>query len=196
MKSVCWLLLGMAIVVTPWATRNIQLLHRFAPLGTQGSVQMAAAYSDEIWESRGQWVNPDALNRFAPVIDSRLTPLEQELAKADHGIQLARSWISAHPFKAIALFPIKVWQEHRPRGLLQMVIFVAMCIGIVVMRKQFLGQLLFAILLVNASAIGVTWSVEGRFLVPVLMPIHLLATAGIMKILQSLFPSRIVVVWE
>ncbi|HUG20686.1 MAG TPA: hypothetical protein VMM56_16980, partial [Planctomycetaceae bacterium] len=40
------------------------------------------------------------------------------------------------------------------------------------------GKLLLAVVLANALAVGATWSVEGRFLVPMLFVQHVMAAFG------------------
>jgi uncharacterized membrane protein len=78
----------------------------------------------------------------------------------------------------MVLFPLKIWQECRPRSTMELVLFVLAVTGGAACCRTAFGQLMLAIFATNLFAIGVTWSVEGRFLVPVLFPIHVLAAAG------------------
>lgn len=153
------------------------------PLGTQGLVQLSAAFGDKVWESKGLWVNLDNEGFFDEVIDPSQTHLEQEIAKANFSKSKAMEWALAHPMKSIALFPMKIYQECRPKNMTEAIILLLACLGGVACWKTSTTPLMLAILATNFFAIGMTWSVvEGRFLVPVLFPLHLLATIGLFGI--------------
>lgn len=171
-------LVGLGLAASPWAARNLQVTGEFMPLGTQGLVQLAAAFGDEIWESRGVWVNLESKGFFEEVKAPSQSPLEREILKAKFSRERARAWIRSNPVKAMALFPLKIWQECRPRSTMELVLFVLAVTGGAASCRTAFGQLMLAIFATNLFAIGLTWSVEGRFLVPVLFPIHVLAAAG------------------
>lgn len=165
---------------TPWAWRNMRVTGEFMPLGTQGQVQLAAAYGDEIWESRGKWVNLDEQHVFDEVTSAEGTRLQQEVAKAKWSRDKAITWIRHNPGKAIALFPMKVFRECQPQSILDAVLLGLACCGAFHLRKNRSGQILMGLILTNFFAIGLTWSVDaGRFLVPVLFPLHFLAAVGL-----------------
>ncbi len=176
-------LFGLGVVVSPWAVRNVQVTGELMPLGTQGLVQLSAVFGDEVWESKGLWVNLDHEGFFDDVIDESQTHLEQEIVKANWSKSKAMEWALTHPVKALALFPIKIIQECRPRNMTEAIILLLACMGGVAYWKTPTTPLMLAILATNFFAIGMTWSViEGRFLVPVLFPIHFLATIGLFGI--------------
>ncbi len=175
-------LFGVGVVASPWAVRNVQVTGEFMPLGTQGLVQLSASFGDEIWESSGLWINLDHEGFFDDVIDDSQTHLEQEIAKANWSKAKAMEWALAHPVKSAALIPIKIWQECRPRNVTEAIILILACVGGITCWRTSTTPLMLAILATNLFAIGMTWSVEGRFLVPVLFPIHLLATVGLFGI--------------
>lgn len=182
-------LAGTGIVLTPWAVRNVQVTGEWMPLGTQGLVQLSAAYGDPIWNSRGRWVNLDQFQAFDEVLDRSRTPLENEIAKAKWSRQQALNWIREHPLKTLALFPMKIFQESRPQSILEAMLLFFLIVGAIAERRTPLGQILLAVIAINLVAIGLTWSVDdGRFLVPVLFPIHVLAAIGLVKTLQSVSP--------
>jgi hypothetical protein len=79
---------------------------------------------------------------------------------------------------------MKIWQECRPRTIAEGVIRLLALLGVIVLWKTGFGQLLLAILATNFFAIGITWSVEGRFLVPVLLPMHFFAVVGVLWLFQ------------
>ncbi|MEZ5944283.1 MAG: hypothetical protein R3C18_23070 [Planctomycetaceae bacterium] len=187
---------GSTFLVAPWAIRNCRITHEFTPLGTQGQIQLAAAYSDEIWESKGLWINVQSQGKFDSVTNSDLTYVEQDLIYADFAKQQAKDWIVANPGKTLALFPIKIVQECRPRTVPELIILALMCVGMMTLRRTLPGKLLLAVVLTNLFAIGVTWSVEGRFLVPMLLPIHVFATAGACSLIQVMTGQRVARVWD
>lgn len=173
-------LLGLVLVVSPWAVRNIRVTGEFMPLGTQGQIQLSAAYGDAIWESGGLWVNIDQLGFFDEVLTSDQSHLEQELAKAKFSKQKAVRWILDHPGKTCLLVPMKIFQECRPRNWSEGVILLFALMGAFLLRKERFAQILIAIFAINLVGIAAMWSVEGRFLVPVLFSVHVLATAGLL----------------
>ena len=171
-------LIGTGLVVSPWAVRNLRVTGEFMPLGTQGLVQMSAAFGDEIWASRGVWINLDTQGFFDGAKSPSQTLVEREVAKAKLSRSKAFAWIQANPLKALALFPWKIWQECRPRSVTEFLLAAFTLAGITVLWGTAFGKLMLAVVATNLFAIGVTWSVEGRFLVPVLFPIHVFAAAG------------------
>jgi 4-amino-4-deoxy-L-arabinose transferase-like glycosyltransferase len=183
-------LLGAGLIVSPWAVRNLQVTGEFMPLGTQGLTQMSAAFGDAVWNTRGVWTNLDPQGFFEEVKTPSQTPLEREIAKAKYSRAKAVEWIRANPGKAVVLFPLKIWQEIRPRSVMELVLFVLTAIGMAVYGRTELGQLLLAVFATNLFAIGITWSVEGRFLVPVLLPIHVFAAVGALWLWAKLTKSR------
>lgn len=189
--AVALFLMGLGVIVAPWAVRNITLTGELMPLGTQGGSQLSAAFGEEAWREKGVWVNLDRKDFFAPVVKDSQTHLERELQKAKYSQSQAIQWIKANPIKAVVLFPLKIWQECRPRTLGEWIIRLLCLMGAIAIWRTALGQLLLAILAVNFFAIGITWSVEGRFLLPVLLPIHFLAVMGGLWLLhRGSFNSR------
>ncbi|WP_417851619.1 ArnT family glycosyltransferase [Thalassoglobus sp.] len=177
-------LVGTGVVLTPWAVRNIKLTEKMMPLGTQGLVQLSAGFGDSIWESKGVWPNIEIEGFFDVVKDPQASELEYEIAKAEYSKAEALKWIRANPMKVVLLTPIKMYQECRPRGIGQWIMLVPTLLGVWSIRRTPLGKVLLAVFAMNLFAIAATWSVEGRFLVPVLFPIHIFATIGLLVVLQ------------
>ena len=179
---VAWYLLVTTLTLLPWGIRNVTVTGEMMPLGTQGLVQSSAAFSDQAWEARGLWRNLDQDGFFDSVLNDSQTLVESEVAKANFSRKQAMQWITANPGKAAMLFPIKIAQEFRPRNLTELLILILAGIGIPAACCSVDGRILLALLAINAFSIGVTWSVEGRFLVPVLFALHALAIFGVVTL--------------
>lgn len=166
------------LVFLPWAIRNIQVTGKFMPLGTQGQVQLSAAFGDEIWQSQGLWTNLHSQGFFKGVESAKQTRLERELAHAEYSKQRAIQWILANPFKSLALVPLKIWQECRPRNVTEVIILFFALIGVTTHIRDLKIRILLSVFLMNLFGIALTWSVEGRFLVPLLFVVHAWAAIG------------------
>ena len=189
--SVAIFLIATAMTLAPWGIRNIAVTGEMMPLGTQGLVQLSAAFSDFAWESNGLWRNLETEGFFESVVDPSQSIVEAEVARAKYSREQALNWIKEHPGKAIVLFPIKVAQEFRPRNYTDFLILILTVIGIPAAWRTPSGKLFMALIVINSFAIGMTWSVEGRFLVPLLLPIHALAIFGLASIRGILVKSSL-----
>jgi 4-amino-4-deoxy-L-arabinose transferase-like glycosyltransferase len=175
------LLFGLTVIAVfaPWGVRNINVTGRFLPLGIQGKQQLSAAFSDYTWDARGLWVNLKQTEFYDSFeMSEELNPLEKTLAEAEFSSERAKEWILSNPLKAIALVPMKIYQEFRPRTIPELLLLVLSIVGGCAMWRRPEGKLLLAVVLANALAIGATWSVEGRFLVPMLFVQHVFAAFG------------------
>ncbi len=192
-RSVLLFLSLTLLVVSPWMVRNCLVLKSFKPMGTQGMSQLAAGYSEIAWKHQGVWQNLDRYNFFDAAITDEMTSLEKELAKANYSRRKAFEWVQRNPLRAIALVPLKIYHEYRPHTKSDAVIFLLALCGLFTMRKSVEGKILLGFLLINMFAVAVTWSVSGRFLVPLIFVIHLAAAMGGWAILLrscSLFSNR------
>ena len=166
------------LVLMPWIVRNSLLLQRFAPLGTQGMMELSAGYSDAAWANDGVWQNLSAAG-FFHIEDSEVRGYERELMIAEKSRSHAFTWIRANPGRLPALAARKVYSEFRPRTVLELILGVLMIAGVLRHFRSRTTAVLAGMLLANAVAIGLTWSVEGRFLVPQLFVYYALAAAGL-----------------
>lgn len=165
-------------VIAPWGVRNCLLLGRIMPFGAQGATQAAAAFGDAVWQSGGLWRNIEDQGFYDGHLVEGMSPLERELAMADISRPRSRQWVRENPGKVIALFPMKIYQEVRPRSWTESLLLGLAVIGVPFawsIPEARIGGILW---LLNLCAIGVTWSVEGRFLVPMLFVQHLYAACG------------------
>jgi len=173
------ILLGYA----PWAIRNIRVTGEFLPTGTQGAIQLSAAYSDTAWENRGIWRNLEDDNFFEELEITDDTPIGRRIAKARYSQHAANEWIGEYPVKAATLPVLKVWQSLRPRSVSQLILLVLASIGLWTWQGDPLKTAFLIVLAACLGGIGMTWSVEGRFLVPILFIWHCLAAAGLCRCL-------------
>src|SRR5262249_42765382 len=99
-----------------------------------------------------------------------LDPVSTEVAIARARSSATRTWVSTHPGGALRLAWLHVWQEIKPRDeptptgawLLPAAIVAA----IVLWRRQGVFVIVW-MTAVNIAAIAATWSVGGRFMLPV-----------------------------
>jgi 4-amino-4-deoxy-L-arabinose transferase-like glycosyltransferase len=172
------------LVVSPWAVRNVNVLDAMMPLGTQGMTQLPAGFSDHAVDRNGVW-DMVPTNRLRKLVanDSR-TRLEQDVARARLGRAESFDWIQNNFGRSIQLAGMKMWQEYRPRVRTEWLIGLSAAAGVLLTIRRPDTRLFLALHAVNCVAIGCTWSVEGRFVVPLMFSIHVLAA-------QSLaFPFR------
>ncbi len=148
-------------------------------MGSQGLTQLPAGFSNVAWQERGLWSNLESTPFYDDVLSDSMTLIQYEVATAKYGKQRGTEWIVAHPGKAIILAPLKIWQELRPRAPTEFVMFVLFVFGIfVAARDRLAGKgtdrtgrellILLGLYFSNLFAIACTWSVGGRFLVPLL----------------------------
>jgi hypothetical protein len=113
-----------------------------------------------------------------------MTRLERDVARAQLGRVEALDWIQHNPGQSIQLAGMKVWQEYYPRARTEWLIGLSAVAGVLLTIRQRDTRLLLALHAVSCVAIACTWSVEGRFVVPLMFSIHVFAA-------QSLaFPFR------
>ncbi|MBD3674983.1 MAG: glycosyltransferase family 39 protein [Planctomycetaceae bacterium] len=172
-----------AVGYAPWAIRNIRVTGAFFPLGTQGATQLSAAWGDEIWESRGIWNNLQAQGFFDKLDDEALPPMKHRVAQAQYSQSKARNWIVHHPTKSVLLIPLKIGQEFRPHHWSEAVILLLATLGLWKMKPSPARRTFLTLILAAAFGVGLTWSVEGRFLVPLLFVWHSLAVSGLVSCL-------------
>ena len=66
-RSLSVFIVAMLVVITPWSFRNITILERFSPMGTQGLMELSAGYSDIAYDNFGVWQNLMAVGFFDDV---------------------------------------------------------------------------------------------------------------------------------
>ena len=174
------MLLATVAVYAPWAIRNVMVLGKFMPTGTQGLMELPTAFSDRAYEHRGVWVsNPDDF--FSEVDRPGQSRLQQEVVRAEYSRRVAAEWIASHPVRAAVLGPLKVFQEYRPRLPSEWIIGLLSLVGIARTWKTNATEVFLWLHLCTAFQVACTWSVEGRFLVPLMFSLHVWAAQAFSK---------------
>ena len=185
-RPVALLSLSVAVVLAPWAVRNSRLTGRFTPLGLHGEINLTAGYSDEAFHRRGLWYNLNETAFFNRPPAAAVSPgIAQELADAEQSKAAAFRWMRAHPLKLPLLALMKVWTEWKPGLPWDSLILGLAALGLAVWPNRTERQLMCGLLAANTLAVAVTWSVGGRFLVPILPVLHAAAAAGLWAVLRT-----------
>jgi len=172
-----------SVVIVPWMIWNCVRLEAFKPLGTQGMIELPAGFSDRAWENGGIWRLQSADDCLASVEAQGLTGLSWEVALADCRRELAVGWMRENPVRSLLLGLLKIGQELWPRSVWQGVLLVLAVIGIVTAAERRVVLVLVGIIAAQLLAIAMTWSVEGRFMVPLQFPVYILAACGLGRLL-------------
>lgn len=164
------------LFTTPWFIRNCVVTGKFTPLGTMGSRNMPAAYSDEAVSYRGRW------------FDFSNTKLLQTSGrngkKSADSKHVGIEWIKKNPSKVPLLMAFKTIDTWRPESKKQACLYLLMLLGILFYPiKQHL-VILLSVIVANTFAVALTWSVGGRFLFPTLPFMAMLAGGGLYGAIQ------------
>jgi hypothetical protein len=205
-------ILAIALVIQcPWWFRNLHLAHQM-PLGTQGGFNLPDEYSDHAIEVRGGWdgdgmgyvwthrpdatpeeiaghlppqiaiMRPDHPRAAAATYATMCESLDSEIAVAKLGTASGLAWIKSNPLKLPELFVMKiVTQISYDRWWIGSLSALA-AIGLLLSRPNQFSLAMIAMVFIYMAGIGLTHAMPGRFLVPVLPPLYVLATAGILAI--------------
>ncbi|QDT39811.1 hypothetical protein [Stratiformator vulcanicus] len=181
------------MVFAPWAVRNCFVTGRFMPAGVHGLHDLPTGYSDLAWKHQGVWQNPYVAGFYQNISADNF--IETEVLKAEHGRRIALNWITAHLVKTIALMPLKIWQEVRPRSVAEATLALFMLIGIAASYRERIAWIALALLAIELGVVAITWSVEGRFRLPLLIVEQGFAVAGALwftKMLLRGYPNKVV----
>jgi len=181
------------VVVAPWGVRNVLLLGEFKPLGTHGEQNLSAAYSDAAYANGGIWINLDDADFFPPEIDDSQPGIDRELARARLSKDAALEWMQTNAAKLPALGLMRVWQLWKPTMHWDALILGLAVFGLALWPTRDERRVLAALLIANTLAVAVTWSVGGRFLVPLLPVLHALAACGAWVMLLAMTERRFAV---
>jgi len=175
------------LVPAPWWVRNCATLEAFMPLGAQGGIGLAGAYSDEAYLrtlERKPWTHPNRWNFFEPLLrDPAYQALPQQLQErelARFGQASALEWIAENPAKLPALAWHRLglhWsmRDARDAGIRLLAVFGAL--SFVRSRETWIAASFVA---ANSLAVMATFAVGGgRFLSSVEAILFLFAGAGL-----------------
>jgi hypothetical protein len=174
------------LVLLPWMVRNCVALRAFMPLGVQGMNELSAGYGDEAFEHQGVWFNTSFSGFFDEVEHAGMSSLQLERAQARYSGGRAFRWIAQNPGKVLLLATMKLYHEFRPRSASEWFVLVFALVGLPFVVRQPGGWIVPALVVTCAYTVAVTWSVGGRFLVPLLFVFHVLAAVGVWRTLLGL----------
>jgi hypothetical protein len=179
--AACLFLAGVLAVAAPWWFRNCRVLGAFMPLGAQGYMELPAGFSDVAIAHRGVWVrllDSGFYDQPLASLPQNASRAEFERLTANYGRQSAVAWIRAHPTKLPALTAQKIWSEWKPAGTTGALVLFAAIFGGAFLRGSMLVRACLTMILGDILMIAATWSVEGRFIFPVAVPVYALAGIG------------------
>ncbi|AMV32932.1 hypothetical protein VN12_12460 [Pirellula sp. SH-Sr6A] len=177
------------VVQSPWWIRNSLVLGRFQPLGTKGSTTLLGGYCDESVASRGEWqFAPERRLRalIPPPVESNHASdwIANELAIAAQAAEEVRGWTTENMSILPGLMVQRVvteWNPYTGKALLLKIFALLGAIGLVFRDRRTLAWLAVP-LLMQTIVTALTYSVGGRFLVPVYGCVYLLAVIGMAEL--------------
>ena len=180
-------LVSFLIVSGPWMVRNCVLLKGFEPLGTMGSVNSFAAYSDKGFKRRGRWFGLSKSGFYDQLDLENKSCIEQERVKANLSRKAAKRWALKNPLKVLLLACYKIENLWKPQGAIESIFLALAILGCVSLLSVHPYEALVMLFLLAACtlSVGLTWTVGGRFLVPVLPILALMASVGGWSLLIS-----------
>ena len=176
LKAVC--ILVSLIVIGPWWVRNMLVTDAFMPMGTQSAVNMPAGFGPRALRFEGMWAaNPgDGADEVAA---QRWDPVTAEVQLAKFRSALTLKWMRENPSDVLWLMYLHVWQETRPRGSLVDWLLPLAGVAGILFRKSPVVRVVALLVCANVCSIALTWSVGGRFMVP-LQPLLIALIAAMM----------------
>ncbi len=176
-------------VPAPWAIRNCMVLESVMPMGTQGGIGLPGGYCDRSYEKGGVWIN------VAPMLEQQLrrrhddydhwAPIIQEREQSKLGLTLAREWITANPGKLPVLAGLRLWRLWAKPKVYSLALLGLSCVGFWWGRARPGVVVLWSLVVMNCLVVMATYATRGgRFLMPVLPMLHILAAIGVWRIIQ------------
>jgi len=162
--------LAALLVAAPWWVRNCVVLHAFMPFGTQGALNIPAGFGPAAIEHSGLWVPIPADATVHDIQALHLDPVSTEVAIARARSRATVTWVRNHPGGAIGLAWLHIWQEIKPREVPTPTgawLLPAAIAATLVLRRRRGVSVIVWMTAVNIAAVAATWSVGGRFMLPV-----------------------------
>lgn len=181
------LLFLMAVLLTqsPWWIRNCSVLEQFQPLGTKGSTTLLGGYCDESVARQGEWqfdAERKLRTQYPPPVESEQARawINNELDIAKKAGDQVREWISSNLTVLPKLMVQRVvteWNPYSGKALLLKLLAAIGCVALAIRDRHALLWIAFP-LVIQSIVTALTYSVGGRFLVPVYGCLYLLALIG------------------
>lgn len=173
-------------VQSPWWVRNSLVLGHFQPLGTKGSTTLLGGYCDESLASQGEWqFEPERQLRamLPPPFESNNAGdwIDNERTIASLAAEEVKRWAVENQSSLPGLMVQRVvteWNPYTGKALLLKILAMVGVMGLAFRDRRTLAWLAIP-LLIQTAVTAMTYSVGGRFLVPVYGCIYLLAFIGV-----------------
>ena len=163
-KAIC--LSTSLLILSPWVTRNIIVTKEFMPFGAQAQMELLAGFSPQALQARGLWqqIDEGQYQDSSWVMD----PVDFQVRLAKFHSSAAAHWMIEHPFDVMRLMVLHVWHEVEPRSgaASEWLLFLGALSAFVFRKSHGVGLIVLFVAL-NILSIALTWSVGGRFMVPV-----------------------------
>jgi hypothetical protein len=169
---------------SPWMIRNCIILERFEPLGTQGSTNLPACFSDGAIRTHGQWYNPDLTDFYHDLPLTKEMSLQNEKLKSTYGKEQGMNWIKNNIDKLPILTFYKLKGEWKPYGMITLTLCL---IGLLVFSAVNLldALALIAIFLAASTPLAICISGDGRYLISLFSLLTALSSLGIWFIIVT-----------
>jgi len=183
--AVC-LLVAVAVAL-PWWIRNCVVLDRLMPLGSQGAINLPAAYGEQAVANMGVWKPMDFSEFYDEHRGQTLSPIDEEREMAVHGLRKALRWIAANPLKVPLLISYKLRDLWKPEDALHALIIFFAAVGTAAALQKSAGPpravtvTLLSLLLFNSISVAMTYSAGWRLMVPVELLLDVLASIGLWR---------------
>ncbi|WP_164100816.1 hypothetical protein [Candidatus Laterigemmans baculatus] len=173
----------LAACVAPWAVRNSLLLEEFKPLGLHGEINLAVAYSDRALQGGGLWYNPLPEDPAAvAALPDRAVEREQWLAEQSR--REAGRWLAENWRQVPRLIVARVRTEWWPTSRREILLLLLVAVGLVLYPRRDEQWLMVCFLVAASVAVAASWSVGGRFTVPVRPLMYAAAGVGAARVVQ------------
>ena len=165
------------VVCAPWIIRNCAVTGAFMPMGTLGGMELSAGYSDEAYALNGVWNNLRGTPFYQDLDLAEREGVEKEVAYAKNSTSRAIAWSVQNWYKLPILIGMKILNESVLE--LYSFTFIPALFGLLFLMRQKEGWVYSVIIVAALFSVALTWSVRGRFLIPILYVTHVCAAIGI-----------------
>ncbi|HEY3854214.1 MAG TPA: glycosyltransferase family 39 protein [Verrucomicrobiae bacterium] len=160
LKAILLIFLPVACLAGPWMIRNCLLFKKFQPLGTQGAIELPSGYSDKAYQDQGRWYECAPGGWYGEGNEQKWAAL---------GSAAGLKWIKSNLSKLPILAFFKVRSEFWNWDIIDQMIRAFGLLGLMIWLNSNSKCALVIIGMVIASvmAVALTWSIGGRFLIPI-----------------------------
>lgn len=181
------------IVCIPWWSRNVSVLDRWMPLGTQGPITLLGGYSDAALAAGGEWqAAPEQMLRsaLADNVDflSVETDTEREVIVSRYAGREVRDWIYQHQTDLPSMAMGRVVTHWNPYSGPSLVWKLSAVVGIIALffgcERRKLARASFQVWMIGMPLLSTLvaaalYSTGGRFLIPMYGILFSLAGIGV-----------------